>query len=474
MATELDNCVIPCVVPGTFLREKQISNGVTRYRAINYLFATVTFLNFSGFKLFKLLDGTKSILDLGKKIAADNGIEIDPILDGLNTFIRHLKEQKLIYLKGEDPPNILETTFMNHPQEIWLSVTGKCNLQCITCFKDKIYGNEMSTKKLLRTIDEIEELGIGYIVVSGGEPFMRPDILDVLEYISQKNISILIITNGTLIDEEIAKRLGEIRPKIVQVSLDGSNAKVNDRIRGKGVYDKTIRAAKFLIEQDLDVRLYPTITRLNIHDLPNMRELVRELRPGYNHFAFAKFHPTGRGLENKEELYIPEDEFLEIMSTPQMAGCADKSSMEAFNEIYNSANDMDLTELLPRRVPYGARKINCGLGTATLSIEADGKVYPCHWLHSPEYMAGDLNKQGLEEIYFSSEVFARFRMLRVDSNIEGCHGCDYKYFCGGGCRARGMFDTGKIEGRDPHCNYLYSHFDCGFWTERLFTASNKN
>lgn len=468
MTEEVDFNSVPCRTAGTFISTKEVSNGETRYRAINYLYATVAFLNQTGYEMLKAFNGKRTILDFSKEIASKNGNNIDKTATDVCKFIQHLIKQKIVYFKGDEPPAILETTFMIQPQEVWLSVTSKCNLHCITCFKDKnqIRKKDMSKEKLLNIIDEIKELGVGYIVVSGGEPFMRPDILDILERIASLDIMTLIITNGTLINKEIAKRLGEIKPKIIQVSLDGSTAEINDRIRGKGVYDKTIRGAKLLIEQNLDVRLYPTINRLNIHDLPNMRKLVNELRPGFNHLAFAKFHPTGRGLKNEKELNISEDEFLEIIkSFPK-----DKENK---TEASSKKEATDLTHLLPTRIPYGARKINCGWGAATFSIEADGKVYPCHWLHFPEYQAGDLYEQNLIDIYHGSEVFARCRMMRVDSNIEGCQQCDYKYFCGGGCRARGLFREGRICGHDPECKTLLPHFECGLWTETLFKSLNE-
>jgi radical SAM protein with 4Fe4S-binding SPASM domain len=325
----------------------------------------------------------------------------------------------------------------------------------------------MSTEMILRTIASIAALRTGYVVVSGGEPFLRPDIFEILEELQRRAVPVLLITNGTRIQETEAKRLGVIKPWRVQVSLDGSTAEIHDRIRGAGAFDKTINAIRLLLAEGLDVRMYPTIHRWNIHDLKNIKALARSLRPDFDHFAFAKYHPTGRGRDNRDELDIPDDEFAETLA--RMFGEEVKS--------YNSQSDADsqaardLTSYLPTRTPYGLRKVNCGLGYAVLSIDADGKVYPCQWLHMPEYMIGDLYQTDLEELYFTSALVQKCRALRVDSSIPTCSKCEFKYFCGGGCRAKALTYTGDIAGKDPLCQQYLDGYSQGLWAQSVWPSA---
>lgn len=462
---------IPCLTPGSVLAEKKTFAGATRYRAINHQYATVSFFNQSGFKVANSINGRHSILDLTRDLVRTSGIAFEKVLEEVSKFIENLRKQKIVYLRNiEEPPAILETTSMTHPEEVWLNITSRCNLHCITCFKneDRKTNEDIPEKKLFEIIDEIKNLGVKMVVVSGGEPFMRPDALDVIEYLNAKEINVLLVTNGTLITEEIAKRLGNSKPKIIQLSLDGSTAEINDKIRGAGTYDKIIHAAKLLIKQGLDVRLYPTVTRLNLHDLPNFKKLVMELRPGFDHLAFAKFHPTGRGLKNEKELHVPEEEFAEYMISFAKSEYELRNSGNSDHTKLIMQEDIDLTEFLPNRVAYGARKVNCGLGTGTLSIEADGNVYPCHWLHFKEFEAGNLYEKSLAEIYYGSKVFQKCKMMRVDSSFPRCQACDYRYFCGGGCRARALFQENNIVGMDPNCKAHFEHFNSGLWTDKLF------
>lgn len=464
---------VPITAPGTQVSKKEYPNSPPRYRALNCLAGTVAILNRQGYELLERVDGVRTDADLAEDLARSvGGLDVTTVLCDVRHFLGDLERQKLIYFKGNEPAPILETTAVTRPEEVWLNVTNSCNLRCLTCFKDagRPYTDEMSTEKMLHTINEISDLGVGCIVVSGGEPFRRPDIFEILSHIAALKITTLLITNGTLIDEEAARQLGTIRPKIVQISLDGSCPEVNDRIRGRGSFEKTIKAAKLLIAEGLDVRLYPTVTKLNMHDLINIRKLVGELRPGFNHLAFARFHPTGRGLAHEDELAISDSEFYRFMSESFCKLQLNEAEKAKYEDIERNPH-ATLTELLPSRIPWGARKINCGLGSGTFSIDADGKVYPCQWLHRPEYLAGDLTSKTLAEIYHRSQVFRSCREIRVDYNIAGCTSCEYRYFCGGACRARALKESGSICGSSPDCSFAFQYFHSGLWA-KTFSASD--
>lgn len=454
---------VPRLTPGTRVQARTYDDGRRpKYRAINFPHSSLTMLNEVGHDLCRNMDGVRDLGALAGLLRRRfPAAEPRRVLRDTVAFFDKLQRHKLVYAAGDTPPPFLETTSIVYPQEIWLNVTNACNLRCITCFKaaGTSYRHEMSLAMIRDVIDQIVELGVDYVVVSGGEPFIRRDTLDVIEYLVEHEIRAHVITNGTFIDEGVAARLGEIRPWRIQVSLDGSCPEVNDRIRGAGAFDKTIRGAKLLVAQDLDVRLYPTINRLNIHDLGNIKKLVQELRPGFSHLGFAKFYATGRGQEHGEELDIPEEEFFDLMmQQPMDTVCVDEEKRAAEEE-------GDLTSLLPTRTAYGMRKINCGFGSGTFSIDADGNVYPCHWLHSEEWKAGNLYEQGLAQIYHGSEVFQRCRSIRVDHDIAGCRSCEFKYFCGGGCRARAMSKGGGLDTCDPGCSWISRYYEQGFWTD---------
>ncbi|NOZ93318.1 MAG: radical SAM protein [Acidobacteria bacterium] len=383
-------------------------------------------------------------------------LPLEVAMESVVDFLDRLTAQKLLYWDDQTPPPILETTSLDRLEEVWLNLTNRCNLRCITCFKDAgpAYKSELSTQELVDLIDQIPSLVTGRVILSGGEPLLREDVDLILEALAKRNLEIFIITNGTLIDRSRAERLARLPHLVVQVSLDGSCPEVNDGIRGSGSFERALAGARNLAELGVDVRIYPTVTKLNIEDLPQLQRLYKTLRQDDRRFAFARFHPTGRGARHFRELYIPPGEFLKRIARMKLDGTRkpdDGTARRAFKDF------------IPRRVIYGVRKVNCGLGSGTLSIDADGTVYPCHWLHDRQFAAGDLRRNTLAEIYFASTPLRRFRDLRVDGQITACTNCDVRYLCGGGCRARALAFTGDIAGLDPECELMQTAFRRGLW-----------
>ncbi|MEK6285793.1 MAG: PqqD family peptide modification chaperone [Acidobacteriota bacterium] len=463
--SDLSEQSIPVLTGGTSLEERLDEAGGKHYRAINPSYATVALINHTGYKIMQRLNGLLTIADIAQALSREHGVEPANTLADVKQFVALGLRQKMVYFRGEEPPEVLEVTSATGPQEVWLNITNACNLRCVHCFREsgKRFADEMSTEEIARVISSIKALKVGYVVISGGEPFLRPDIFEILEELKRNEITVLLITNGTLINEAEAKRLGEIRPWIIQVSLDGSTAEIHDRIRGAGTFDKTIAAIRLLVAENLDVRMYPTIHRWNIRDLINIKKLARSLRPNFDHFAFAQYHPTGRGKDYQDELDIPDEEFEQILG--ELLGEEVKN--------YNLASDEaeDLTSYLPTRTPYGARKTNCGLGYGVMSVDPDGKVYPCQWLHFPEFMLGDLHEKSLEDLYFSSPVVQRCRSIRVDHDIKGCVECEFKYFCGGGCRAKALTYSGDIRGKDPSCHQYLAGYTAGLWAQSVWATT---
>jgi radical SAM protein with 4Fe4S-binding SPASM domain len=466
---DLLNELVPVFTAGTLAEERSDDAGGKHYRAINHYYATVALMNPTGYWLMQQTNGVSNLLDIAQQLAAEHDVNTEVALADVKKFVALMRRQKMIFFRGEEPPEVLEVTSATGPQEIWLNVTNACNLRCVHCFRHggQKFQRELSSEMILKTIASIAALKTGYVVVSGGEPLLRPDIFEILEELKRQELHVLLITNGTRIQEAEAKRLGEIKPWRIQVSVDGSTAEIHDRIRGAGAFDKTINAIRLMLTEDLDVRIYPTIHRWNIHDLKNIKALARSLRPNFEHFAFAKYHPTGRGRDNRDDLDIPDDEFSDALAR-QFGEDVKHYNLQSDADSHAAK---DLTSYLPTRTPYGSRKVNCGLGYGVLSIDADAKVYPCQWLHFPEYLIGDLYETSLDELYFCSAMVQKCRALRVDSSIPTCANCEFKYFCGGGCRAKALTYTDNIAGKDPLCQQYLNGYRQGLWAQSVWPSA---
>lgn len=324
-------------------------------------------------------------------------------------------------------------------EEIWLNVTNKCNLRCIQCHlsSGKALDDELTTNEILSVIDQYKEIKSknGSIVISGGEPLLRDDILDILEYIAKKDINISLITNGTLISQKLSKELKKLENLKIQVSLDGAKRETNDFIRGKGAYEETIKGIKNLIKEGMNPTIAMTIMKVNMNEILDMMRLAEDL--GVKNLHFPLIRVIGRAKDNENLVDLNnEDKFRAykiIQEIPKM------STLTTSNEFVCKIKNLMKTDL-------------CGAGRSTLSIAANGDVYPCASLHDKRFLAGNVRSKSLKEIRSSPVLEKLWRMSVLD--IKGCEECELKFICGGGCHATRFYSNGRLDSVTPNCEFL--------------------
>ena len=341
-------------------------------------------------------------------------------------------------------------------QVVW-DVTYACNLRCKHCYATagKPLEDELTTEEALETIDKFDRLGVTIISFSGGEPLVRKDILDLTSYAAEKGIYVALATNGTLITEERAKQLKENGVSYLQISLDGTEA-THDAFRGiKGCWAKTIEGIKNAVRQGFFVNVSMTVTKLNLHEVPQVIELCRKL--GVDWFMHYNFIPTGRGREivnldlspeEREELlrmlYSANSETsnLSLLSTaPQFARVALQCDAEFIPTHFYNVNAGERLRQLAEFIG------GCGAGRFYMSMRANGDIQPCVFFPLKIANIRDLSYRDLENLWLHNPVFEE---LRNKDLIEGCNQCSYRYYCGG-CRARAYNYYGDYLKPDPGC-----------------------
>ena len=177
--------------------------------------------------------------------------------------------------------------------ELWIYLTLACNLRCIHCFTSS--SPEVNTSRdpkledLLFLIDEAKKYNIKEIRLTGGEPFLKlRELFRILEYANNLNLSSKIITNGTLINFEVVKKLSQIKNLVIQISLDGTCAETHDAIRGKGTFDLIIKNVKLLRESGVNVVLSMVLREDNKNELSKLSNLAKSLNCGYHIMLFFK------------------------------------------------------------------------------------------------------------------------------------------------------------------------------------------
>jgi len=348
------------------------------------------------------------------------------------------------------------------PYQIVWDVTYACNLHCKHCYATagKPWKDELTTEEAKRAIDIFDRAGVTIIAFSGGEPLVRPDIMELARYATDKGIYVAMATNGTLITKEKAKEMKEAGVQFVQISLDGIDAKTHDEFRGvKGAFDKTVQGIKNAVAEGFFVEISTTVTRYNYKQLPDIIQFGEDL--GANWFMAYNFVPTGRGKEifemdlspgEREEALkmlwgeLRKGRKINVLSTaPQFARVAlqheeGESQKIVPTHFYNpklAGQLVDLAEFIG----------GCGAGRFYVSMRANGDLQPCVFF---PLKVGNILEDDFEELWKKNEVLSNLRNKDI---LEGfCGKCDYRYYCGG-CRARAYAYTGDYLAPDPGCIY---------------------
>ena len=300
------------------------------------------------------------------------------------------------------------------------------------------------------------------ISITGGEPFIRKDLLEILKTILDYDLNISLATNGTIIDERIISFLERNRDSIlVQVSLDGSKPKVHDRIRGvKGAFKKTIKTIKKLREKEIPFIVKTVIQRGNIHDLVNIYHLLRKLK--VRSWDIARYVPTEANLEHIKDCWVWFKEFLNSLmklkleydrSGREIDIQVAQASLESVVEYYEQ---LISDRKLGMKIRWCTPTITCAAGVSYLYIRASGDILPCDYFPPvEEYVCGNVKYDNLRDVWFNSEKLHKVRCLRREELMEPCRSCQKP--CASLCLASGIVFFKKLGSPNILCPLVEQH-----------------
>ncbi len=349
-------------------------------------------------------------------------------------------------------------------QVVW-DVTYACNLKCKHCYASagKKHEDELTNQESIELVDRLARLGISSLAFSGGEPLVRPDIIELVERASDHGMYVSMATNGTLIDKEKATELKEAGLEYLQISLDGATpASHNDFRSTPGAFERTVEGVRNAVQEGFFVNISTTLTREKVDEMPQIFDVCSEL--GIDWFMGYNFIPTGRGENilsldlSPEEREAVLNQFLdrmgdvdfEILTTaPQFARVAlerrEGDSTIVPTHFYNQEVDdslFNLTEFVG----------GCGAGRFYMAIRANGDIDPCVFF---PLTVGNVRDDDLQEIWKNNEVFKELR--DKDLLQDQCGSCEYRYHCGG-CRARAYTYFDDYLAPDPGCIKNLEHY----------------
>jgi AdoMet-dependent heme synthase len=303
------------------------------------------------------------------------------------------------------------------------NVTRECNMKCSHCYinaTDKKHADELSTEEAKNVIDQIHKVSSPLLILSGGEPLLRQDIYELIEYGTKKGLKIGLGSNGYLIDDAVAKKLKAAGIATVSISIDSSIPAQHDEFRGvAGAWEKSVNACKALRQNGILVQVNTTLTHDNYNQIDDIMTLAESI--GVENFHLFFLVPTGRGVK----LTDISPEKYEEMITNTFA----KVHKHRLNVKPSCAPQfMRIAQGMGLDMRQWVR--GCLAGMHYCRIYPNGDVTPCPYL---PIKLGNIKEQDFKDIWFNSEVFKNLRNLET---LKGkCGACEYKTACGG-CRAR--------------------------------------
>jgi AdoMet-dependent heme synthase len=340
----------------------------------------------------------------------------------------------------------------------WELTTG-CNLRCIHCranATELMSPDDLSTRECLEIVDQLADFAPLILVLSGGEPLWRRDVFEIARHAVSKNIRVALATNGTLVDEAMAMRIKDAGIVRVAISLDGADSATHDSFRGHdGAFDAAIRGIQCLQDVGISTQVNTTVSRHNVHQLPEMLELAKRLKVDAFHLFLLV--PVGCGLT------IAEDQSVNGADAERILNWFYDRSLDSGMEMKATCAPQYYRIARQRRaeMPIASRPVQTGghphdlnqmtrgclAGSGVCFISHQGTVQPCGYL---PLVAGDLRRESFRAVWENSGLFEQ---LRDVEQIEGkCGYCEFKRVCLG-CRARAFGMTGDWRGEEPFCIY---------------------
>ncbi|HON84476.1 MAG TPA: 12,18-didecarboxysiroheme deacetylase [Syntrophorhabdaceae bacterium] len=358
------------------------------------------------------------------------------------------------------PSHLLQFSKDKKPVVVW-NMTKRCNLRCIHCYaraEDEGYhANELTTEEGKRLIDDLFSFGVPVILFSGGEPLLRKDLAELVEYAVKKGLRAVISTNGTLISEKMARIFSEKGLSYIGVSLDGIGD-VNDAFRGKkGAFNMAMEGIRNAKKAGIKVGLRFTINKRNYPEVPRIFDLIE--KENIDRVCFYHLVYAGRGSSLIDE-DLPHDKQREVLDyiMDRTRECFNRGRKIEVLTVDNHADGPYVYLRLLREDKKRAEEVyellmmNEGnaSGVGIACVDEEGNVHADQfWRH---YSFGNVKERPFSHIWMDTTDPLLAKLKEKKRHVKGrCRVCRWLDICAGNFRVRAEAATGDIWGQDPQC-----------------------
>jgi len=345
------------------------------------------------------------------------------------------------------------------PVVIW-NLIRRCNLTCKHCYSisaDTNFPGELSYEQVCTVMDDLRDFRVPVLILSGGEPLLRPDIYDIAKRAKAKGFYVGLSSNGTLIDENNIDRIAECDFNYVGVSLDGLGATHDKFRRLEGAFDASLKGIRLCRDLGLKIGVRFTMTQDNAHDLPGLLKLVED--EGIDRFYFSHLNYAGRGNKNRKD--DAQHKLTRWAMDLLFNTCWDYQQRGLEKEFTTGNNDADGVYFLHwvrARFPDKAAHVEAKLrqwggnssGVNVANIDNLGNVHPdTMWWH---HTLGNVKDRPFSQIWPDTSDALMAGLKQHPRAVKGrCGTCAYLPICNGNTRVRAQQMTGDAWAEDPGC-----------------------
>jgi SynChlorMet cassette radical SAM/SPASM protein ScmE len=331
---------------------------------------------------------------------------------------------------------------MKTPRSVDLSITNRCNLRCTYCSHFTgagDVGQDLPKEEWLQFFEELNRCAVMNVTIGGGEPFCRKDLPELIEGIVSNRMRFNILSNGTLITDEMAAFLASTgRCDGVQISIDGSVPTTHDACRGEGNFLKAMQGIKSLQNHDVSVSVRVTIHKHNVRDLENVAKLLLE-EVGLPSFSTNAASHMGLCRQNAEQVQLTtEDRSLAMETLLKLEKKYNGRISATAGPLAEGRDWLEMEKACQQKIemiPGRGHLSGCNGPMEKLAVRADGVIVPCDQMSHVEL--GRINRDNLQEVWQEDAALKRLRERHkiALSDFEFCQGCEYIPYCTGNCPA---------------------------------------
>ena len=396
--------------------------------------------------ILNLCDGEHSIDVIAKSV----NVTTEEINDFFQVFADagllkyNTSKHKEVQFNWSDTPPFL--------REVHIDIIGSCNLfgKCKHCYAranlQDSHKNELTTHQLLDLIDQMGKMNVADCVISGGEPFLRDDLPQIIKRLSDNKIHLIgLFTNGTIYREDIFAMLKQERYKtFFFISLDGYDAKTHEFMRGEGTFNKTIKFIEKVNEFGFPVIINTMVTKQNVNSLMDFCHFLENMN--INRWRLTVPREQGEAVFHKE-LIMPQCEDVFTSYTELLKYClVKKTKMKVqIGSIFKS----ELIEE-PEYYLYNDNNSCCEYKRWSIVVKPNGNVTPCTAFDN--LILGNIKAKSLSDIWYS-EITQAVKNLPI--KLTDCKDCKIRKYCGGGCRKIAWELHGSCFAKDDNSCPLY-------------------